>query len=72
VGGLRVRTGKGQNKDEKRETGEKQELIQHTLVDMTNKTNWPATNREHRYKYTGDNGEDGKHLEGGGDNHKDR
>ena len=30
------------------------------------------TNREHRYKYTGDNGGDGQHLEGGGYNHKDR
>jgi hypothetical protein len=26
--------------------------------------NWQQTNREHRYKYTGDNGEDGRHLEG--------
>ena len=41
-------------------------------VDLTNKTNWQQTNRENRYKYTGDNGEDGRHLEGGGDNHKDR
>jgi hypothetical protein len=31
-----------------------------------------ATDREHRNKYTGDNGEDGRHLEGGGDEHKDR
>jgi hypothetical protein len=36
------------------------------------KTNWQHTNREHRYKYTGDNGEDGRNLEGGGDKHKDR
>nr|XP_029489355.1 histidine ammonia-lyase-like [Oncorhynchus nerka] len=31
------------------------------LVGSTNKTNWQQTNREHRYKYTG---EDGRHLEG--------
>jgi hypothetical protein len=31
-----------------------------------------ATDREHRYKYTGDNGKDGQHLEEGGDEHKDR
>jgi hypothetical protein len=24
-----------------------------------NRTNWQQTNREHRYKYTGDNGADG-------------
>ena len=35
-----------------------------------NKMNWQQTNREHRYKYTGDNGEDGRHLEGGGDKDK--
>ena len=39
----------------KRETRETLELIQKTLVDLTNKTNWQQTNREHRYKYTGDN-----------------
>ena len=43
-----------------------------TLVGLMNKTNWQQSNREHRYKYTGDHGEDGRHLEGGGDNHKDR
>jgi hypothetical protein len=42
------------------------------LIDLTNKTNWQQTNREHWYKYTGDNGEDGRHLEGGGDKHKDK
>jgi hypothetical protein len=42
------------------------------LVDLTNKTNWQRTNREHRYIYTEDNGEDGRHLEVGGDNDKDR
>ena len=26
--------------------------------------NWQQTNREHRYKYTGDNGSDRQHLEG--------
>jgi hypothetical protein len=26
--------------------------------------NWQQTNREHRYKYTGDNWEDGRNLEG--------
>jgi hypothetical protein len=36
------------------------------------KATWQQTNREHRYKYTGDNGEDGRHLERGGDKHKDR
>ena len=39
---------------------------------LVNLTNWQQTNREHRHKYTGDNGEDGLHLEGGGDNHKER
>ena len=29
------------------------------LVDLTNKTNWQRTNREHRYKYTGDMGKKG-------------
>ena len=29
----------------KRETGEKQELRNKTLVDLTNKTNWQRTNR---------------------------
>ena len=37
-----------------------------------NGTNWQQTNREHVYKYTGDNGEDWRHLEGDGDKHKDR
>ena len=35
-----------------------------TLVGM-NEQNKLATDGEHRYKYTGDNGEDGLHLEGG-------
>ena len=26
---------------------------------LDDKTNWQQTNREHRYKYTGNNGEDG-------------
>ena len=56
----------------KRKTGEKQELRHKTLFDLTNKTNWQQTNREHRYKYSGENGENGRHLEGGGDKHKDR
>jgi hypothetical protein len=42
------------------------------LVDLTNKTNWQQTSREHRYKYPGDNGEDGRQLEEGGVKHKDR
>jgi hypothetical protein len=64
AGGLRVRTSNCQNQEgEKRKTGEKQELRNITLVDLTNKMNWQQTNREHRYKYTGDNGEDGRHLE---------
>jgi hypothetical protein len=29
-----------------------------------NKQDELATDREHRYKYTGDKGEDGRHLEG--------
>jgi hypothetical protein len=41
------------------------------LVGLT-KQNELATDREHRYKYTGDIGEDGRHLEGGVDNHKDK
>ena len=53
------------------EGGKRHYLTGKTLVGLTNKTNWQRTNREHRYKYTGDNGEDGRHLEGGGDNHKD-
>lgn len=50
---------------------EKQELRTKTLVDLTNKTNWQRTNREHRYKYTGDDGKMGDTWRGG-DNHKDR
>jgi hypothetical protein len=38
-----------------------------TLFGLTNKTNWQQTNRDHRYKYPGDNGEDGQHLEDSGD-----
>ena len=45
----------------------KQELRHKTLVDL----NSQHTNIEHRYKYTGHNGEDGQHLEGGRDKHKD-
>jgi hypothetical protein len=57
---LRVRTGKGQNQEgEKKRDWKKQQLRHKTQ------------NREDRYIYTGDNGEDGRHLEGGGDNHKD-
>jgi hypothetical protein len=37
---------------------ERQELRIKTLVDLTNKTNWQQENREHRYKYMGDNGKD--------------
>ena len=71
--GTRAQSQNRQNQeDEKRETGKTQELIQKPLVDLTKKTNWQPTNREHRYKYTGDNGEAGRHLEGDGDNHKDR
>ena len=40
------------------------ELRTETLVELTNKTNWQWTNREHRYKYTEDNREDGRHLDG--------
>jgi hypothetical protein len=55
AGELMVRIAKGQNQeDEKRETGEKQELIEKPLIDLSNKTNWQQTNREHRYKYTGE------------------
>jgi hypothetical protein len=60
AGGLRVRTGKGQNQEsEKKRDWEKQELRTKTLVVSTNKTNWHLISREHRYKHTGDNGEDG-------------
>ena len=64
---------KGQNREglgnrSKKQTGAGEQ----TVVGFTNKTNWQQTNREHRYKYTGDNGEDGRHLEGGRDKHKDR
>jgi hypothetical protein len=57
-----VRTGKGQN----------QELRDKILVNLNKQMTWKQTTREHRLKYTPDNGEDGRHLEGGGDNHKDR
>ena len=72
----RVGTGSGQAKvknqeDEKRDWG-KAGADTKMLVVLTNKTNWQQANREQRYKYTGDNGEYGRHLEGGGDNHKDR
>ena len=40
-------------------SGVEQELTNKPLVDLTNKTNWQQTGREHRYKYTGDNGEGG-------------
>ena len=43
-------------------------LLMLRLVGFTNKMSCEQTNREHRYKYTGDNREDGRHLEGGGDN----
>ena len=66
AGGLRVRTGKDQiQEDKKKETG-KAGADTKTLVVLTNKTNWQQRNREHRYKCTGDNGEDGRHLEGVG------
>jgi hypothetical protein len=41
------------------------------LTLKTYKTNWHQTDREHRYKYTGDNGEEGQHQVGGGDKQKD-
>ena len=44
---------------------------QEQRVGLTDKTNWQQTNREHKYKYTGGNGEDGQHLDWGGDEHKD-
>ena len=73
AGGLRVTTGKGHNQEgEKKKDWEKQKLRHKTLVDLTNKTNWQQTNREHRYKYKGDIGKDGRQLERGGNNHKDR
>jgi hypothetical protein len=53
--------------NEKRETGEKQELTQ-MLVDKQDEL--AQINREHRYKYTGDNGEEGRHLEVGGDSQR--
>ena len=59
-----VRNGKLENRS--KEQGNKM------LVGSTNKTNWQQTNREPRYKYTGNYGEDGQHLEGGGNKHKDR
>jgi hypothetical protein len=55
AGGLRVRTGKGQNQEtEKKKDWEKQELRPKTLVDLTNKTNWQQTDRKRRYKYPDD------------------
>jgi hypothetical protein len=71
VGGYRVRTIKCQKPWawEKRDWGKNWSWHKKTLVDLTN---WQQTNREHRYKYPGDNGDDGRYLEGGGDNHKDR
>jgi hypothetical protein len=37
-----------------------------------NKMKWQQTDRENMYKYTGDDREDGRPLERGGDKHKDR
>ena len=34
------------------------------------RTNWQQTNRKRMYKCIGDDGENGRHLEGGGDKHK--
>ena len=56
----KVRRGKGKKTGgcEKETPGKSQALTGRTLVSLTNKTNWQQTNRRHRYKYTGDNGED--------------
>jgi hypothetical protein len=43
-----------ENKHKKKAGAEEQ-----TLAGFTSKINWQQTNREHRHKYTGDNGEDG-------------
>jgi hypothetical protein len=64
--GRKVKTGKTR-KQELEQTGARGKL----LVGFT-KQNKLATDRDHRYKYTGDNREDWRHLEGGGDKHKDR
>ena len=57
---------------EKNATRKKQEHGKTRWLTWQDKTNWQQTNREHRNKYPGNNGEDGGHLEVGGDNQKDR
>lgn len=42
------------------------------LVGLNEQNELAQTDRQHRCKYPGDNGEDGRHLVGGGDKHKDR
>jgi hypothetical protein len=50
----------GQNRETgKQEQGNRWQQGNKTLVGSMNKTNYQQTNKEHRYKYTGDNGEDG-------------
>jgi hypothetical protein len=49
AGGLRVKTGKVQNQgDEKKRDWENYGAETKALVDLTNKTKWQQTNREHR------------------------
>jgi hypothetical protein len=66
------RQGSKTRRARKSEAVKRQELTGQTLVSLTNKTNWQQTNRKHKYKYKGDNGEERRHLERGGNNHKDR
>ena len=57
-------SGSRQARVKNQEGGKRQELTGQTLISLTNKTNWQQTNREHRYKYPGDNGEDGRNRKG--------
>ena len=60
AGRLRVRAGRMvKNGKTRKQELEKDRSKGKTLVGLTNKANWQQTNREHRYKYSGDNGENG-------------
>jgi hypothetical protein len=60
-----VKTGKLENRDYSRSKGK-------ALVGLNKQNKLAQTDRKHRYKYLGDIGEDGQHLEQGEDKHKDR
>ena len=72
-----VGTGSGQARVKNQED-EKQRGWEKTGADRTNagkldkQDELMQTDRKHRYKSTGDKGEDWRHLEGGGGKHNDK